>query len=62
MGARMEEGRGREWLVYDELKAEMHCAPCRKWHNSYKQQQQPFVVGTNLFKVDSIRVLSFLYS
>ena len=33
----------------------MHCAPCRKWATTHKQQQLPFVQGTKLFKLDSIK-------
>ena len=50
-----DTGEERAWLVYKDDKKEMHCAPCRKWVTTYKQQQQPFVIGTNLFKLDSIK-------
>eukprot|EP00745_Piridium_sociabile_P032490 TRINITY_DN5485_c0_g1_i10.p2 TRINITY_DN5485_c0_g1~~TRINITY_DN5485_c0_g1_i10.p2 ORF type:complete len:133 (-),score=28.01 TRINITY_DN5485_c0_g1_i10:669-1067(-) len=52
---RTDTGEERGWLVYDADKKEMHCAPCRKWMTTYKQQQQPFVLGTKLFKLDSIK-------
>ena len=45
----------RDWLEYDDEREHMFCKDCRKYSTSDFQKKGPFVIGTENFKLESIK-------
>ncbi len=50
----MDNGKVREWLIYDRSTDEMYCSDCRMY-GSEKAKSNPFVIGTKNFKLEAIK-------
>ena len=48
-----DQGREREWLVFDDEMESMFCSACRTFAKT--DQDRTFVVGTNKFKLEKIQ-------
>ena len=50
-----DQGREREWLVFDDEMESMFCSACRTFAKTDQDKKVPFVVGTNKFKLENIK-------
>ena len=50
-----DQGREREWLVFDDEMESMFCSACRTFAKTDQDKKGPFVVGTNKFKLENIK-------
>ena len=50
-----DQGREREWLVFDDEMESMFCSACRFFAKTDQDKKGPFVVGTNKFKLENIK-------
>ena len=50
-----DSNKRREWLEYDSDKNQMHCKDCRMYANGESQKRGSFVIGTQHFKLESIK-------
>ena len=50
-----DQGREREWLVFDDEMEPMFCSACRTFAKADQDKKGPFVVGTNKFKLENIK-------
>ncbi len=48
-----DNGKVREWLIYDRSTDEMYCSDCRMY-GSEKAKSNPFVIGTKNLKYKKI--------
>ncbi|MGL6082801.1 MAG: hypothetical protein ACRC4N_10185 [Gammaproteobacteria bacterium] len=49
-----DNGKVREWLIYDRSTDEMYCSDCRMY-GSEKAKSNPFVIGTKNLKLEAIK-------
>ena len=50
-----DQGREREWLVFDDEMESMFCIACRTFAKTDQDKKGPFVVSTNKFKLENIK-------
>ncbi len=49
-----DNGKVREWLIYDHSTYEMYCSDCHMY-GSEKAKSNPFVIGTKNLKLEAIK-------
>ncbi len=49
-----DNGKVREWLIYDRSTDEMYCSDCRMY-GSEKAKSNPLVIGTKNLKLEAIK-------
>ena len=50
-----DQGREREWLVFDDEMESIFCSACRTFAKTDQDKKGPFVVGANKFKLENIK-------
>ncbi len=50
-----DDNTPRDWLQYNEANNHMFCAHCRQYATSDAHRKGPFFVGTQTFKLESIK-------